>query len=80
MIIIFGTKHPSLQVVLQGTHANRSLASQFLRGQRKSFRLLQIGTTPELTINKVSGFNLSSFLSNSPENLTLESIQKKGLF
>ena len=40
--------------------------------------MLQIGTTPELT-NRVSAFNLSSFLSNSPENLTLDSIQKKVL-
>ena len=70
---------PSLQGVLQGTQPNQSIASQFLRGQIKSYRLLEIGTAPELTINWVSSFNLSSFLYSFPENLTLDSIQKKNL-
>ena len=35
------------------------------------------GTAPESIINRVNSFNLSSFLSNFPENLTLDSIQKK---
>ena len=52
--------------------------SSIFERQTKSYGLLQIGTTPELT-NRVSAFNLSSFLSNSPENLTLDSIQKKVL-
>ena len=55
---------------------NQSIASQFLKGQTKSYGLLEIDTTPELTINRVSSFNLSSFLSNFPDNLTLDSIQK----
>ena len=32
---------------------------------------------PESTISRVSSFNLSSFLSNFPENLNLDSTQKK---
>ena len=70
---------PFLQVVLQGTQLNHSIASQFLRGQRNSYGLLEIGTAPKLTDNRVSLFNLPSFLSNSLENLTLDSIQKKNL-
>ena len=53
------TKHLHLHVVLQGTQANKSTGSQFWRGQTKSSELLEMGTTPELTINKVSLFNLS---------------------
>ena len=68
---------PSLQIALQVTQANQSIASQFLSGQTKSYGLLEIGTTPELTNNRVSAFNLSSFLSNSPENLTLDLKKKK---
>ena len=72
---------PSLQPVapplLQGTQAYQSMVSQFLREQTKSYRMLEKGTTPDLTVNRVTTFNLSSFLSNSPENLTLDSIQKK---
>ena len=67
----------SLQVIVQGTEPNQSIAFQFLRGQPKSYGLLEVGTAPELTMNRVSSFNLSSFLSNSPENLTLDSIPKK---
>ena len=41
-----------------------------------------LGKAPESTINRVNSFNLSSFLSNFPENLTLDSTQKKilGIF
>ena len=66
-----------MQVALQGTQPNQSIASQFLRGQTKSYVLLEIRAAPDLTINRVSPFNLSSFLSNSPENLNLDSIQKR---
>ena len=47
-----------------------------------SYGMLETGAAPELTINGVSSFNLSSFLSNSLQNLTLDSMQKKvlGLF
>ena len=48
-----------LEVVLQGTQANESTGSQFWRGQTKSPEQLEMGTTPDLTINKVSSFNLS---------------------
>ena len=64
---------------MQGTHPNQSIASQFLRGQTKNYGLLEIGTAPKLTINRVTSFNVSSFLFNSPENFTLDSIQKKVL-
>ena len=70
---------PSLQIVLQVTQANQSITSQFLSGQTKSYGLLEIGTTPELTNNRVSAFNVSSFLSNSPENLTLDLKNKKNV-
>ena len=38
-----------------------------------------LGKAPESTINRVNSFNLSSFPSNFPENLTLDSTQKKTL-
>ena len=48
-----------LEVVLQDTQANDSTDSQFWRGQTKSSKLLEMDTTTNLTINKVSSLNLS---------------------
>ena len=48
-----------LEVVLQGTQANESTGSQFWRGQTKSSELLEMDTTPHLTINKVSWLDVS---------------------
>ena len=70
---------PSLLVLVQGTQVNQSIASQFLRGQTNSYELLEISTAQELTINRVSLFNLSLFLSSSLKNLALDSMQKKVL-
>ena len=62
-MVFYRGKHPVppsiLQVDLQGTQANESISSQFWRGQAKSYGLLVLGTTPELTIIQVSLFNLS---------------------
>ena len=66
----------TLKVVLQGKQSDQSIASHILRGQTKSYGLLEVSTAPELTINRVCLFNLSSFLSYSPENLTSDSIQE----
>ena len=65
-----------LEVVLQGTQANESTGSQFWRGQTKSPELLEMGTTPDLTINKVSSFNLS----NSKISIPLKIKTKNNFF
>ena len=48
-----------LQAVLQIAQANKSISTQFKRGKTKSYGLLWLGTTPELTINRVSSFKFS---------------------
>ena len=53
------------------------IGSQFFRRKTKSDGLLKLGTAPYLTINRVSSFNFSSVCSNSPKDLTLDSIQKE---
>ena len=54
-------KHLHLEVTLQGTgtQTNESTGSQFWKGKTKSSELLEMDTTPDLTINKASSFNLS---------------------
>ena len=49
-------------------------------GETKSYGLLKLGTTPELTINRVSSFNLLFSCSSSLESSTLNSIQKEFFF
>ena len=44
---------------LERALANESTGSQFSRGQTKCSELLEMGKTPDLTINKVSSFHLS---------------------
>ena len=48
-----------MQVVLQKAQVNESIGSQFWKGQTKSYGLLELGTTQELAIDRVSSFNFS---------------------
>ena len=61
---------------MHGIKAVESIGSQFLR-RNEELWAAKLGTTPELTINRVSLFNLLLSCSSSLENPNLDSIQKE---
>ena len=54
-------KHLHFQVVLQDIQANESISSQFLKGQRKSYELFEMGIKPKIIIEELVRLSFPNF-------------------